>query len=67
MVGLPSDVYLAYLFMDHIAKETNLKIGSCMFSLSNVHLYENSLSASKELLNRTEKDHDKPLKVGITL
>ena len=66
-LGLPSDIVYAHFMMSYIAANCNLKVGSCMFSLSNVHLYENSLSASKELLDRTEEDHDKPLKVGITL
>ena len=62
MIGLPSDVYLAYLFMDHVAKETGLKIGSCMFALSNVHIYTEHLDGAYELLQRTEDDFDNPLK-----
>ncbi len=60
-VGLPSDVYLAYLFMNMVAEQTNLKIGSCMFSLSNVHLYEEHLDNAHELLTRTEEDYNRPL------
>ena len=36
MIGLPADIYLAYLFMELIATECNLTIGTCMFALSNV-------------------------------
>ncbi len=61
MVGLPSDVYLAYLFMNHVAEATGLKIGSCMFSLSNVHCYSEHIENAYELVKRTEEDFDKPL------
>jgi len=61
MIGLPSDVYLAHLFMQYIATMCNLKIGSCMFSLSNTHIYEEHISGAKELLTRTEADYDKKL------
>ena len=62
MVGLPSDVYLAYLFMDYVASKTNLFLGSCMFSLSNVHIYEEHIDNAVELLNRTAADKDNNLK-----
>jgi len=66
MVGLPSDVYLAYLFMDHIAKETNLKVGSCMFSLSNCHVYASHIeNAYKLVTDRTIEDFDNPLKFQL--
>jgi thymidylate synthase len=61
MVGLPSDVYLAYLFMEHVAEQCDLKIGSCMFSLSNVHIYEQHVPNAFELLKRTVEDYNKPL------
>jgi thymidylate synthase len=64
-VGLPSDVYLAYLFMDHIAKECDLAIGSCMFSLSNVHVYTKHIENAYELVKRTDADYDKPLKFEL--
>jgi thymidylate synthase len=64
-VGLPSDVYLAYLFMDHVARQTGLRIGSCMFSLSNVHIYTEHLEGVNELLLRTEADYEKPLKFQL--
>jgi len=62
MVGLPSDIYLAYLFMEHIATLTDLRIGSCMFSLSNVHIYTEHIDGAYELLQRHETDKDKPFK-----
>lgn len=61
MVGLPSDIILAYLFMRYIATMCNLEIGSCMFSLSNVHIYSEHVTGAYEILNRTDNDHDKPL------
>lgn len=65
MVGLPSDVYLAHLFMDHVAKKTGLAIGSCMFSLSNVHIYGEHIDDAYELLYRDEGDFDSPLKFEL--
>ena len=65
MVGLPSDIYLAYLFMDYIANACELSVGTCMFSLSNVHIYEEHIAAAEELLSRTEYDYDEPLKFKL--
>ena len=65
MIGLPSDVYLAYLFMENVSIATGYKIGSCMFALSNVHIYEDHLLGAAQLLKRTEKDFDKPLKFKL--
>ena len=65
MVGLPSDVYLAYLFMHLVAGECDLEIGSCMFALSNVHIYEEHILGAMELLKRTTEDYDKPLKFEL--
>ena len=62
MVGLPSDVYLAYLFMKHVADNTGLKVGSCMFALSNVHIYQEMIKPAYELVLRKEEDYGKPLK-----
>jgi len=61
MIGLPADIYLAYLFMKHIADICDLKVGSCMFSLSNVHVYTEHIENANELLTRTEDDFDKKL------
>jgi len=58
-VGLPSDVYLAYLFMEHIAGLTGLEIGSCMFALSNVHIYEEHIPGLQKLLATIEEDYGK--------
>ena len=65
MIGLPSDVYLAYLFMHLVAGECGLEIGSCMFSLANVHIYSRHLVGAYELLKRTTEDYDKPLKFEL--
>jgi len=65
MVGLPSDVLLAYLFMDYVAKECNLKVGSCMFSLSNVHIYSEHEEGAKELLERDISYYNEPLKFEL--
>ena len=65
MIGLPADIYLSYLFMHHIALRTGLKVGSCMYSLSNVHIYSSHIEGAQELLARTEKDFDKPLKFKL--
>ncbi len=66
-LGLPSDVAFAHYMMKYVAEQCDLTIGSCMFALSNVHLYENSIAQSKELLTRTINDYEKPLKVEIKL
>lgn len=65
MIGLPADIYLAYKFMHYIANECNLEIGSCMFSLSNVHIYSEHIDGAKELLTRTAEDYNKPLKFKL--
>lgn len=65
MVGLPSDIYLAYLFMEYIARECNLAMGTCLFSLSNVHIYTEHIANAAELLNRTESDYTKPLSFKV--
>ena len=61
MVGLPADIYLAYLFMNHVAIEGQLEIGTCMFSLSNVHIYEEHINKAHKLLARNHTDSNKPL------
>jgi len=65
MVGLPSDIYLAYMFMKLVATACDLDIGTCMFSLSNVHIYNEHLEAATEILERTEYDFDKILKMEV--
>lgn len=65
MIGLPSDIYLAYLFMKHVAYSTGLRIGSCQFSLSNCHIYAEHIENAYKLIKRTEKDSDKPLKFEL--
>jgi len=65
MLGLPSDVFLAHLFMQHVANATNLHIGSCLFSLANVHIYEEHMTNAWKILSRTKADYDKPLKFEL--
>jgi len=65
MLGLPSDVYLAYLFLEYVAKETNFKMGTCMFSLSNVHIYSQHIEGAYELLERNDDDFNKPIKFEL--
>jgi thymidylate synthase len=36
-----------------------------MFNLSNVHIYGEHIEGAHELLDRTEKDFDKPLKFEL--
>lgn len=60
-IGFPSDVYLAYLFMNYVALKTDLEVGSCMFALSNVHLYAEHLANARLLLSRDETDYDNPM------
>jgi len=65
MVGLPSDIYLAYLFMNYVAEHTKLRVGSCMFSLSNVHIYGTHIDSAIELLERSDEYSDIPLKFKV--
>jgi len=65
MIGLPADIFLAYKFMQLVCTECDLKMGTCMFSLSNVHIYEEHLEGAAELLDRTEYDCDKILKFEL--
>jgi len=55
--GLPSDVYLAKLFLDHVSKETGIPAGKIHFSLSNVHLYQNQVKAAQELVAGKEPSY----------
>ena len=65
MVGLPADIYLSYLFMQRVAGMCGLEVGSCMYSLSNVHIYNSHIDGARALLLRTEDDYDKPLKFEL--
>jgi thymidylate synthase len=65
MVGLPSDMILAYFFMFHIVERTGLTMGTCMFALSNVHIYEEHILGARELLDRKPEDYGKPLKFKL--
>ncbi|MGZ9677537.1 thymidylate synthase [Flavobacterium sp. GNP001] len=46
-LGLPSDIYHLYL----ISKQINLPLKSITLFLGNVHVYENNIELTKELLN----------------
>ena len=65
MVGLPSDIYLAYMFLLHVAIQTDNIVGTVMFSLSNVHIYSEHVEGANELLKRDETDFNKPLKFEL--
>jgi thymidylate synthase len=65
MIGFPSDVLLAYLFLSYISEETGYDIGSVMFSLSNVHIYTDHIEGAKELLSRSAFEYDIPLKFNL--
>ncbi|MCV9929535.1 thymidylate synthase [Flavobacterium sp. LS1R49] len=45
-LGLPSDIYHLYL----ISKQINLQLKSITLFLGNVHIYENNIDGTKELL-----------------
>lgn len=49
-LGLPSDIYHLYL----ISKQINLQLKSVTLFLANVHVYENNLEGTKELLSGKE-------------
>ena len=49
-LGLPADIYHLYL----ISRQINLPLKSITLFLGNVHIYENNLEATKELLSGRE-------------
>lgn len=65
MVGLPSDIYLAYRFMELVADNCDLQIGTCMFALSNVHIYAEHIDKAFELLGRDESNVSEPLSFEV--
>lgn len=65
MIGLPADIYLAYKFMQLLTTKCGLTMGTCMFSLSNVHIYEEHLENAMELLDRDEDYSEIPLKFEL--
>ena len=46
-LGLPADIYHLYL----ISRQIELPLKSITLFLGNVHIYENNIEATKELLN----------------
>lgn len=65
MIGLPSDIILAQLFMRLVAKLCDLEVGTCMFSLSNVHIYSEHIIGAEELLERDKSDYGLPYKFEL--
>lgn len=65
IIGLPSDINLAWLFMSAVANLCNLEVGTCMFALSNVHIYEEHIEGAKELLNRPVSRYSEPMKFAL--
>lgn len=65
MIGLPADIYLAHSFMKLIADKCSLTIGTCMFSLSNVHIYKEHIKNATILCTRTTNDYNKPLEFKL--
>lgn len=61
LLGQPADVYLAYLFMDHVSYLTGYNIGTCMFCISNLHIYEEHITNAKVLLTREDNNFNNPL------
>ena len=49
-LGLPSDIYHLYL----MARQIDLPLKSITLNLGNVHIYENNIERTKELLDGTE-------------
>ena len=49
-LGLPSDIYHLYL----MARQIDLPLKSITLNLGNVHIYENNIERTKELLNGNE-------------
>ncbi len=49
-LGLPADIYHLYL----MARQINFPLKSITLNLGNVHIYENNLGKTKELLNGNE-------------
>lgn len=49
-LGLPSDIYHLYL----IARQIDLPLKSITLNLGNVHIYENNIERTKDLLNGDE-------------
>lgn len=45
-LGLPSDIYQLYL----ISRQINLPLNSITLCLGNVHIYENNIERTKQLL-----------------
>ena len=49
-LGLPSDIYHLYL----MARQIDLPLKSITLNLGNVHIYENNIERTKELLDGNE-------------
>ena len=60
--GLPADVYLARLFLEHVSNETGIPFGDINFVSANVHLYENQTLAAEQLCAGLKPNYKPELK-----
>jgi thymidylate synthase len=63
MIGVPSDMVLATIYLRIIAKETGYKAATITMNFGDVHIYEEHLEGAAEYIKR--KHHDEP-KLYIT-
>lgn len=54
MVGLPSDIILAYLWVKLLSNQLGYKPGTIKMSLGDCHIYEEHIDGAKEYLERLE-------------
>lgn len=54
MVGLPSDIILAYLWVKLLSNQLGYKPGTIMMSLGDCHIYEEHIAGAEEYLERLE-------------
>ena len=55
MVGLPSDIAFAAVWLIALAREVNLKPGDVYFSLGDCHVYEEHLEAAEQYLANVDE------------
>lgn len=54
MVGLPSDIILAYLWVKLLSNQLGYKPGTIMMSLGDCHIYKEHIAGAEEYLERLE-------------
>ena len=54
MVGIPSDMILAYLWIQCLCKELGLKPGEVTMNFGDTHIYEEHIIGAKEYIERLE-------------